>query len=292
MTQTSFAQTDLDAIMMEKNNLCIGPMYNYSTWKSYWEGTQKRENANLGSVSTQIGSLMGNYGIKSNLNFLFGINYVATKASAGVLHGMKGVQDASLFLKYMPYEVKGNKSIFSVYTIGGFSFPVGNYTPDYLPLSIGLRARTGIARLLVDYQFKNFFATGSATYAYRGNVTLDRESYYTTQLINSYQVQMPNVMQYNVRLGLRTERYITELLLNNWTCLGGFDITQNNMPFVSNRMNMTSLGFNGKYNLKRIDGLSITGGASKVIAGRNVGQSTNANIGIFYILRFKNNHKK
>ena len=48
----SSAQTDMDAIMMEKKQLCIGPMYSYSSWKNYWEGTLKRNNQNLGTIST------------------------------------------------------------------------------------------------------------------------------------------------------------------------------------------------------------------------------------------------
>ena len=54
------AQTDLDAIMMNKKNLCIGPMYGYSSWKNYWEGTFKRDNQNLGKVSTQYVQCYGN----------------------------------------------------------------------------------------------------------------------------------------------------------------------------------------------------------------------------------------
>ena len=64
------AQTDIDAIMMEKNAFCVGPMYSYSSWKNYWEGTLKRKNLNLGKVSTQMYGVMGNYGITCKLNAL------------------------------------------------------------------------------------------------------------------------------------------------------------------------------------------------------------------------------
>src|SRR6476646_10808679 len=93
------AQTDMDAIMMEKNAFCVGPMYSHSSWKNYWEGTLKRENLNLGNVSTQMFGVMGNYGISRKLNALFSVPYVKTKASAGTLHGLEGIQDLSLFLK-------------------------------------------------------------------------------------------------------------------------------------------------------------------------------------------------
>ena len=75
------AQTDIDAIMMEKKALCVGPMYSYSSWKNYWEGTLKRDNENLGTVSTQMIGVMGTYGVSKKLNVLFGAPYVITKAS-------------------------------------------------------------------------------------------------------------------------------------------------------------------------------------------------------------------
>ena len=65
------AQTDIDGIMMSKNNFCTGLLYGYSSWKNYWEGTYKRDNANLGTVSTQMLGVMGNYGITNKLNLLF-----------------------------------------------------------------------------------------------------------------------------------------------------------------------------------------------------------------------------
>src|SRR4030095_153317 len=86
------AQTDIDAIMMEKNAFCVGPMYSYSSWKNYWEGTLKRENLNLGRVSTQMYGLMGKYGLTRKVNLLFSVPWVKTKASAGTLHGMDGIQ--------------------------------------------------------------------------------------------------------------------------------------------------------------------------------------------------------
>ena len=52
----AFAQTDADAIMLNKKVLCIGGMYSYNSWKDYWEGTFKRDNENISPVhlETQI----------------------------------------------------------------------------------------------------------------------------------------------------------------------------------------------------------------------------------------------
>lgn len=284
------AQTDADAIMMTKNNFCTGAMYNYSSWKNYREGTFKRDNANLGTVSTKMIGIMGNYGISDKLNVLFSIPYVQTKASAGTLHGLKGVQDLSLWIKWNPYEKKLGPGTLSLYGIAGYSFPVTNYVADYLPLSIGLRSKNLSIRVMTDYQVGDWFATASATYVYRSNITIDRNSYYTTEMHYTNEVEMPDAMQYNFRTGLRNDRFIAEAVLSNWTTQGGFDITKNNMPFPSNKMNMTAVGVNGKYNVKAVAGLSVIGGGNYTIAGRNVGQRTSIYGGVFYVLDF--NKKK
>lgn len=283
---TSLAQTDQDAIMMSKNNLCSGLMYGHSSWTNYWEGTFKRDNPNLGTVSTNMLSVMGNYGINRRLNVLFGLPYVQTKASAGTMHGTKGIQDISVWVKWMPVEKDFKKGTVSLYVLGGTSLPVTNYVADFLPLSIGLHSKTLSGRIILDYQRGSFFATGSATYTYRSNVTIDRTSYYTTSLILSNQVQMPDVMSENFRIGYRSNFIIAEAVVSNMTTLSGFDIRKNDMPFLSNKMNATTAGINFKYTLRKISALAITGSANYTVAGRNVGQSTNLNIGAFYVVDF------
>ena len=280
----SLAQTDIDAIMMEKNGLCIGPMYGYSSWKKYWEGDLKRENLNLGTVSNQMIGLMGNYGVSKRLNVLFGAPYVITKASAGTLHGMKGVQDLSLFVKYAVAKQKLGDAIFTVFTIGGISTPLTNYVADFLPLSIGLHSTNIQLRLMGDYQLGNFFVTGSGTYVYRSDIKIDRTSYYTTESHLTNKVDMPNVASFNFRAGLRSYHLIAEAVFNRMVTLGGFDITRNNMPFPSNKMNATTAGVNIKYTPSFAPRLSLIGDGSYVIAGRNVGQSLSIGGAIFYVM--------
>ena len=289
--QTMFAQTDIDAIMMAKKRFCVGPMYGYSSWKNYWEGSLKRNNLNLGTVSTQSYSIMGNYGITSKLNFLFSVPYVKTKASAGTMHGLKGVQDLSLFLKYMPVEKEIGRGVFSVYGILGGSLPLTNYVADYLPLSIGLQSKTAMARVMADYQVGSIFATGSFTYTYRDNIKLDRSSYYSNESILSDEVRMPNAFNYNFRAGFRNERLIAEAVANIWKTNGGFNITRNNMPFPSNEMKATTIGANFKYVvLPAKPEVSLVAGANFTVAGKNVGQTNTYYGSIFYVFDF--NHKK
>ncbi|MFN8247321.1 MAG: hypothetical protein U0T68_00065 [Ferruginibacter sp.] len=292
LTIHTSAQTEIDGIMMEKHALCIGPMFGYSSWKNYWEGTLKRNNENLGTVSTTMYSIMGNYGITKKINLLFGIPYVKTKASAGQMRGMKGIQDLSLWLKWNPYSKKIWQGRFKAIVIAGYSMPLSNYTADYLPLAIGLESRNLYLRAMADYQRGAWFGTLSGTYVNRSNITIDRNSYYTTEMHYSNKVDMPDAMAFNARFGYRNNGLIAELFLDNWTTLGGFDITRNNMPFPSNEMNNTKIGFNFKYDMPFLPQLSLTGNVATSVAGRNTGQATGFNAGIFYVMNIAKKVKK
>jgi len=285
-------QTDVDAIMMNKKVLCIGGVYSHSSWRDYWEGDFKRNNPNLGTVTTQSYSVMGSYGITNKLNFLFNLPYIQTKASAGTLKKMKGIQDLSLMLKWMPFlKHIGGKGIISAYAIGGVSFPTTNYVADFLPLSIGMRSKTASIRLMADYQLGHFFATASGIYVYRSNIEIDRNAYYTTQLNYTNKVEMPDATGYNVRAGYRSDTWVAEGVVENSTTLGGFDIRKNDMPFPSNKMKATQAGVNIKYTIHAVPGLEVLGGYRFTIHARNMGQATTVYGGIFYIINFSGRNK-
>jgi len=286
------AQTDLDAIMMSKKNLCIGGSYMYSSWDHYWEGTFKRVNKNIGTMSTQMFGLMGTYGITKKLNVIAGAPYVTTHVTRGTLHDQHGIQDLSVWLKWLAVEQNVGNGVLSLYALGGGSIPLTNYIADYLPLAIGLQSKTLSGRLILDYQLGKFFTTAIGTYTWRSNIKIDRDAYYTTTLHMTNEVQMPDMTAVNVKMGYRSDRMILEATLANMTTRGGFDIRKNDMPFPSNRMNATMVGAHGKYNFKFVDGLSLEGGGSYTVAGRNVGQSTNFDAGVFYILDFSSKKKK
>jgi hypothetical protein len=160
---------------------------------------------------------------------------------------------------------------------------------DYLPLSIGLGSTNFTGRAMVDYNINRVTVTGSAAYIRRSNVIIDRASYYDTELHLTNEVKMPNAAQYQLRTGYRGRYLIAEALFTNWTTLGGFDMTRNNMPFPSNRMNATTVGLNLKYTLKAHTNLSLLAGANTTLNGRNMGQANAFNAGAFYAFYFKKN---
>lgn len=286
------AQTDMDGIMMNKKNLCTGFQYSYSSWEDYWEGKLKRNNENLGTVSTQMIGWMGAYGITDKLNVMAALPYVKTKASAGTLHGQDGLQDVSVSVKYEAFKTKGEAGIFKVFGVAGFSLPVTNYVADYQPLALGLKSKTATARVILDYEYKRFYLTGAAAYVYRDNVTIDRTAYYTTELHLTNEVKMPDAYNWQVHLGYRGKVIGAEWFVSRMRTLGGFDITRNNMPFPSNRMNATVGGFNVKCNPRALPGLSIMAGTSYVADGRNVGQALMFGGGLAYVFDFNKKAKK
>lgn len=281
------AQTDLDGIMMSKKLLCVGPSYGYSSWNYYWEGTFRRNNANIGTVTTQMVGIMGIYGITRQLNVVVSAPYIWTHATAGTLQAQQGFQDFSAWLKWKTWEQKIGKGALSVFVLGGGSAPMTNYIADYLPLAIGLQSKTLSTRLILDYQYKHFFATASGTYTWRSNITIDRNAYYTTSLHLTNEVDMPNVLSEQLRAGYRDgDNWIAEALLSNMNTLGGFDITKNNMPFPSNKMKATMVGAHVKYGIKPVAGLSIDVDGGYTVAGRNMGQATQFDASVFYIIHF------
>jgi len=277
------AQMENDAIMIPKNYLCPGVMYSTSDWTNYWEGTFKRSNGNIGTINTKMYTAMVTYGITNNLITTLGANYVSTNASAGTLEGQKGLQDLSLNVKWKALNLKSGKSAFSLFASLTGSIPLTNYEADFDPLALGTHSKNFMARGIVDYSYGKAFITASGAYITRSNITIDRNSYYTTQLIYSNQVELPNMSDYNFRAGYRSKYFIAEAVADISTSLGGFDITKNNNPFPSNRMNMTSLGLNLRYRIKSLYNLEFTAGDDYVIDGRNAGQSNMIHGGISYI---------
>jgi hypothetical protein len=278
------AQTVDDAIMMSKKQWCNGLTYMHSSWNEYWEGTTKRNNLNLGTVTTQSVMYMSSYGITDKFNLLVNVPYVWTNASAGTMHGMKGFQDIDIDLKYEFYKTKIGKGDLSLIALAGFSTPLSNYENDFLPMSIGLGSTNLSGRLTADYQNGLFFATISSAYVFRSDVTVDRTSYYTNQINYTNEVYMPDQLYSNLFIGIRNSKLTVQAQLMNMYTFGGFDIRKNDMPFVSNQMNSTSLGAHVKYFLPFVTNLEVVASADYVIAGRNVGQSQTYMGGFFYIL--------
>jgi hypothetical protein len=127
------AQTIDDGVMMGKGELFAGDIYTHGQWDQYWEGGLKRQNGNIGTLTTQSHMVVGVFGVTDRLNVLSNVPYIWTEASQGVLHGMNGMQDLSIAAKYTLLD-RETSPVGALRLIGVFAaaFPMTDYTPDFL----------------------------------------------------------------------------------------------------------------------------------------------------------------
>ena len=282
------AQSLTDGLMMTKGAFCTGFLYTHDQWKNYWEGELKRDNQNIGNITTKSLTWVGNYGVTDRLNIIVMAPYVTTKASSGTLQGLKGMQDLSVAIKYRFFAKDFATGGLKAFAIGYTSTPLTNYTPDYLPLSIGMASTNLAGRLTLNYHLnRGWYINGSSGYLLRSNVTLDRPSYYTNGKITfSNEVQLPNAFDFLVNIGYLKKGFQVELTYSQQNTLGGGDIRRQDMPFVSNRMNFSKASALVMYYLPNLKNLAVRGSAGYTVAGRNVGQSTTLMAGVLYTFNF------
>ncbi|MGM9508933.1 hypothetical protein ACS5NO_14445 [Larkinella sp. GY13] len=275
------AQMPHDAIYMSKGSVCVAAMYGKSTWTDYWENSLKRSNSNIGRHTTQNVMLMPAIGITNRLNVILSLPYVWTETSAGNLLGQKGLQDLSGWLKYRILSTHG----FSLHAVAGASLPVGNYVPDFLPMSIGLQCRTVSGRLIANYKHPKtgLYINAHGTYLWRSNINVDRDAYQADDRVyNTNEVSVPNAYDAGLRLGILRKKWQTELWAERSSCTHGDYIRRHDMPFPTNNMQATTVGWYGKVQPKNI---GVNARVGYVTDGRNVGQSTSFMVGVLYLFK-------
>ena len=273
---------------MPKKVVSAGIAYSQDSWDEYWEGTLKRSNGNIGTLTTKSVTFAAGYGLTDNLTFMATLPYVWTHASQGVLSDVSGIQDLTVGAKYRLLRLEPGRGVLSAIVVGTAAVPMTKYTPDFYPLSIGTGGGRTSARLTLNYQpTDGWFVSGSSAYTFCSNVRLNRYSYYTDgQLYLTNEVAMPNVVENSLSAGYRRGRWQVPLALVQQRTKGGSDIRRQDMPFVSNRMDFTRIEGGVMYALNVPKDLSLRLGAGRVISGRNVGQSTIVSTGLFYAYHF------
>ena len=281
------AQTLEDAEMLRRREVHAGVMYGSSSWSEYWEGTLKRSNGNVGTVRTQSVAAHLGYGVNERLTVIAALPYVWTEASDGVLQGMSGRQDLTVLAKYrVANPLVAGRARLKVLAVAGASTPTSDYTPDFLPMSIGLQSRNAITRVAAHLQDRTgWFVDGYAERVWRSNVTLDRSAYYTQgQYFETNEVAMPDVAMYRGAVGWQRGIWCIPVGVTSQRTLGGGDIRRQDMPFVSNRMNHTTAHAELMVFIPGASNLRLDLGAARTLNGRNVGQSTSFMTGFTYAL--------
>ena len=282
------AQAIDDGLMVRKNALFTGFVYGHDRWTDYWEGTLKRDNGNVGSLTTQNVTWMATYGLFDRFNLIATVPYVKTRASGGTLAAQKGIQDLTVAAKYRLFDAGGSHGSVRTFVVASYGTPLSDYVADLFPLSIGMHSRRASGRLTMSYvRNGGLFADATGAYSWRGNVTLDRPSYFTDgQLFLTDQVEMPDVLDYTFRVGYMSPRWMIPVSYLRQDTRGGGDIRRQDMPFVSNNMDFSRLEVMAMYTLPRPANLAVRVAGDRILTGRNVGQSTTFSAGLLYTIHF------
>ena len=279
------AQTPEDGLFLAKKSLDVGLLYSHDSWNEYWEGSLKRSNDNIGTMTTNAMTFVAGYGLRERLSVIATLPYVWTRTSQGSLHSMSGLQDLTLVAKYRLATTPFTQhALLSAIVVGAAGMPASNYTPDFQPLSIGSASRRVSSRLTLNLQSDSWwFVNTSGGYTWRRNVRLDRNAYFTSgQLFLTNEVEMPDVVDYTASTGYRRGRLYIPVVLMQQRTLGGGDIRRQDMPFVSNRMDFVKLGGSLMYGFRVPEHAVLQLGTMRTLSGRNVGQSTCYTAGLMY----------
>ena len=278
------AQTIDDGIMVAGRTVFAGDLYGHEAWDHYWEGALKRENGNVGTVTTQANMLYGNYGVTDRLNVIAMVPYMWTDASQGVLHGDQGFQDLTVAAKWNFFNRPSTKAALRTFAVVAAGFPLTDYNLELLPLSIGTRSSRLSGRFTANVQTgPGWYVDGSTAYTWRSNTTLDRPYFFTDdEFVMSDEVNMPDVFDYVVHVGYLKHGLNTHFAFTQQQTLGGGDIRRQDIPFPSNRMNFIKLGGMAMYPVPKLNPLAFQFSYVYTVTGRNVGQANAFTIGLLY----------
>ena len=279
------AQTIDDGILMTARSIQAGDVYTRDTWDEYWEGTLKRTNGNIGTVTTQSHAGVLAYGVTNRISIFAQVPFAWTRPSQGVLQGQSGMQDMMLGGKYSFIERSSEKygALRALVALSG-AFPLSNYTPDFAPLSIGTQSQRLTPRLTLNYQTDTgVYLNGTSSYTRRAHVTLDRPYYFTdNQFFLTNRVEMPDVADWTASIGYLKHDLNAFVGYTQQRTQGGGDIRRQDMPFVSNRVNFSRVSAMAMYPVPKINAIAFQFEVAHIVDGRNVGQSTTFMFGILY----------
>lgn len=212
-------------------------------------------------------NLYATYGLSDKLDVVLSLPFISAEGNASqeVLNNLNysntrsGVQDVSLFLKYNPYYHNFGTSSLRLIGALGLKTPSGNYRADeglQSIIAIGNRSTTvsaiGLAMFKMD---SGVFASGQIG----GNLASN---------------DVPNSYTSELKLGYAASKFYGDAYVANQTSTSGVDILGEGFQgfFPATKVNYTKIGVNLYTPLYKDFG--IAGGASTLVAGRNIGKAT------------------
>lgn len=135
------AQGPISGFYTAKGEIALALSYSSDRYDTYLNpaGNENRELAAI-SYSAFIEAGLGN-----NSSIVATLPYISTGENT------RGLQDASIWLKYLNLQNRDKRSLHNVFTAIGLSFPIGNYVVDD-PAAIGQKATVFQGRLAYQLQ--------------------------------------------------------------------------------------------------------------------------------------------
>jgi hypothetical protein len=294
-----YAQSPSDATLMKAKQACILVEYNYSSFNEYWEGDVRRKNNTIQTVKRHTVMPMVAVGIFDRLNFYAGVPFIKTfsiEPNGGKFNGVSGFQDLRLALKYKWLEKElGQGNLTGLATVG-FSTPITNYLPDYMPYSLGLGAPELSYRAIFQYDFKKeWYLRGAGAYLWRGYAEAEREYYYNNGSYYTQWMDVPNAITVEAVIGkwFLNKSLQLEISYFGSKSLSGDDIRLYNAPQPTNNIDFDRLGLFAHYYFSKIKGLGVVAYHNRNINGRNAAQLNTTGFGITYFFNYlKNNNNE
>lgn len=287
------AQTPSDAIMMNSKQACVLLDYNYGDFDHYWEGGLKRDNQTIATVKRNSVMPMVAIGILDKVNFYVGVPYIkseSTDPNGGKFAGVSGFQDLTVAVKYKWLAKQfADGQLTSLATVG-FSTPITNYLPDYLPYSIGSGAPELSYRLIVEYSNSNdWYVRGVGSFLWRGYAEAEREYYYNNGSFYTPFMDVPNAFSTELVVGkwLFSDALQIQASYFNSTSLSGDDIRLYNAAQPTNKANMDRLGLFAHYYFPNFIGLGVVAYHNRVVNGRNTAQINTTGLGLTYFFNYR-----
>jgi hypothetical protein len=292
MLSPAKGQTPSDAIMMPARNACLLANYDFGQFDQYWEGDRLRGNLTIATVKRTTALPMMAVGITDKLNFYAGVPYVktlSTDPNGGRFAGAQGFQDLGLALKYEAVKKVTSQGELSVLGTVGYSTPITNYLPDYMPYSLGFGAPEVSLRGIVQYQMKQgLYFRAALAHLWRGYAEAERDYYYNNGSYYTSWMDVPNAWTAEGVLGawLLKHTLRIELSYSALKSTSGDDIRAYNAPQPTNRVNMGRAGLMMQYYLPPAKKLGVLVYHSRVLNGLNAPKINNVGAGITYQFKF------
>lgn len=288
------AQTPTDAVMMKQFQACFAVAYDHGTWDHYWEGDYLRTNGNVGTFQKTMINPMIAIGLHDKLNLIISAPHIKTESkepNGGDLQGVSGMQDLGISLKAQVFEQDLGTNKLTLLTNVGFSTPMSNYLSDYMPYSLGFGAPELSVRGIGMFKtLVGIYGMLGAAHLWRGQTEIERDYYYNNGSYYTNIMDVPNAWHFNIAAGIML--FDNSLKLEaNYTmlnCTSGDDIRPYNAGQPTNKVEVGQAGFMSQYYFRHIKGLGVLGYYSRILSGRNMGQSSNFGLGVTCQFKFFN----